>query len=293
MTTPYYKWPDAVSLYPDRGKKSYRLKRFRYRLRSWLNYDLIKKFERFVNQYPWLAELLATRPDWSYPIAYRFLDKRLNRKERFDTICDNLQFLPEHLAELGITPIWQQPISFGEIIPDFELVLALTTHQPMEGYWTFELIHKPSNELIYLLTFGKVKGTVLIAVVQGPNCEGSKEIVKQLTKLCHGLRPAYLMIEICKMFAKAMGYSQVLGIPQKYQNKSRFIQAKRYLVNYDVMFEESGGILKDYWQLPVEIEMKNLSTVSSNKRSMYRKRYAMLQEIEQRIQQTLMLKNSL
>ncbi|MGR6648174.1 VirK/YbjX family protein [Avibacterium paragallinarum] len=292
MTTPDYQWPKPVLLYPDRNNKSYRLKRLRYRLRSWLHFNYIKKFEHFVNQQPWLINLLESRADWSYPIAHRFLDKRFTRKQRFVAVCDNLQFLPIELAKLGIAPLWERPISFGEVIPDFELILTLTTHQPMEGYWTFELIHKPTNELIYLLTFGKVEDALLIAVVQGPNCEGSKDIVKQLTKQCYGLRPAYLMVEVMKIFTQVLGYKRLLGIPQKYQNKSRFVRASRYIVDYDVIFKESGGVLKEYWQLPIGIEMKDLETVSSNKRSMYRKRYAMLQNIQQVFYQVLNVKNN-
>ena len=48
------------------------------------------------------------------------------------------------------------------------------------------------------------------------------------------------------------------------------------MVDYDAIFAESGGQLKDYWELPLEID-RNLDDVPSKKRSMYRKRYAMLE----------------
>ena len=72
----------------------------------------------------------------------------------------------------------------------------------MEGFWTLELRYKPTDTEVYLLTFGKLEEALLIAVVQGPNFEGAKEMVKQLTKTCHGLRPAYLMVEIMKSLTK-------------------------------------------------------------------------------------------
>ncbi len=62
-----YQWPHPLALYPDRGKKSYRMKRLRYRLRSLLHQQAIKKFEYFVNQNASLVPLLNTRPDFSYP----------------------------------------------------------------------------------------------------------------------------------------------------------------------------------------------------------------------------------
>ena len=276
-----YQWADPHALYPDRNQKSYRMKRFRYRLRSWLHWQAVKKFESVVNQKPWLVDLLNQRANFSYPLVHRFLDKRFNTTQRFDAMYDNLTFLPEKLTALGLPPLWQQTISFGEVIPDFEMRLAITDYQPMEGFWTLELIHSPSQELVYLLTFGKVQQALLIAVIQGPNFEGSKEMVKLLTKKCHGLRPAYLMVEAMKALTNVLGYSALWGIPHKYQNKSRIVQSKRYVVDYDAIFAESAGTLKDYWELPLHFETKNMDDIPSNKRSMYRKRYAMLEQLQE------------
>jgi len=276
-----YQWPDPHALYPDRNQKSYRMKRFRYRLRSWLHWQAVKKFESVVNQKPWLVDLLNQRANFSYPLVHRFLDKRFNTQQRFDAMLDNLTFLPEKLTALGLPPLWQQAISFGEVIPDFEMRLTITDYQPMEGFWTLELVHSPSQELVYLLTFGKVQQALLIAVIQGPNFEGSKEMVKLLTKKCHGLRPAYLMVEAMKALTNVLGYSALWGIPHKYQNKSRFVQSKRYVVDYDAIFAESAGTLKDYWELPLHFETKNMDDIPSNKRSMYRKRYAMLEQLQE------------
>ncbi|MEE3701002.1 VirK/YbjX family protein [Mannheimia haemolytica] len=281
-----YKWPAAQSLYPNQGKKSYAGKRFRYRLRSWLHHSKIKQFEQFVTQNPQLIPLLNARPNYSYPVAHRFLDKRFSAKQRLQKITDNLLFLPQKLANLP--PLWEQAVNFGEIIADFELWLNINEHQPMEGFWALELRHRPTNQLVYLLTFGKLDEALLIAVIQGPNFEGSKELVKQLTKSCHGLRPAYLMVETMKALTAVLGYQSLLGIPQKYQNKSRWVQSKRYVVDYDAIFAESGGKPGNYWQLPLELESKKIDEIPSKKRSMYRKRYEMLANLKQTME--LMLK---
>lgn len=281
MTVTQYKWPDPIRLYPDRGKKSYRLKRFRFHLRSLLHRGNIRRFEQFINQHPSLVTLLDLKPNFSYPLAHRFLDKRFNTKQRLENMCDNLHFLPEKLTVLGLPQLWEKPICFGEVTEDFELYLNINEHQAMEGFWALELRYKPTQELIYLLTFGKVKQSLLIAVIQGPNFEGSKDIVKQLTKKCHGLRPAYLMVEAMKALTQALGYETLLGIPHKYQNKSRVVQSKRYVVDYDAIFAESGGVLNAYWELPAQVLMKDMDSIPSNKRSMYRKRYAMLSQLQE------------
>lgn len=312
LNKPFYHWPKANVLYPDYAGKSYRLKRLRYRLRSLLHLGYIKKFEHFVNQTPALVRLLNERPNFSYPLVYRFLDKRFSAPTRFALICDNLQFLPQKLEEISVPDstetnatiqkskniekatalfplIFSRPINFGDLTGEFELCLMLNDHQAMEGFWTLELRHKPTDREVYLLTFGKLNNALLIAVIQGPNFEGSKEMVKQLTKLCHGLRPAYLMVEVMKMLTALLGYSNLLGIPQRYQNKSRFIKSKRYFVDYDVIFSEAGGIQNHrYWQLPLQCE-RLLDTIPSKKRSMYRKRYEMLDALNIIMKQKLNL----
>ncbi|VEJ09472.1 VirK/YbjX family protein [Actinobacillus delphinicola] len=282
-----YCWPTAQAIYPDRNNKSYAAKRFRYNLRSFLNRSRIKAFERFVNQNPYLIPLLNARPNFSYPIAHRFLDKRFSGKKRLQEMCENLRFLPERLAQLGADSVLEKNIVLATVMDDYELRLGINTFQPMEGFWNIELFHKANDELIYLLTFGKIEDALLIAVIQGPNQEGSKEMVKQLTKVCHGLRPAYLMVEVMKMVTDALGYSRLLGIPQKYQNKSRFIKSSSFVVDYDAIFGESKGTLKAYWELPLALESRDLEEIPSKKRSMYRKRYAMLHDIAEQVKTAL------
>ncbi|AHG86955.1 hypothetical protein F544_17270 [Bibersteinia trehalosi USDA-ARS-USMARC-190] len=272
MQNNLYQWPCANAIYPDRGNKSYRFKRLRFRLRSLMNLRSVQAFEQYVNQNPDLAAFLNTRANYSYPLVHRFLDKRFNAKQRYQAMVDNLTFLPKSL--------WQQSISFGEVVPEFSLYLNINEQQPMEGFWALELRHSETHQLIYVLTFGKLADSLLIAVIQGPNFDGSKELVKKLTKKCHGLRPAYLMVECMKALTRVLGYSTLLGIPQKYQNKSRLIQSKRYVVDYDAIFRESGASLAEYWLLPLALNNKDLSDIPSNKRSMYRKRYAMLEQIQ-------------
>ena len=43
------------------------------------------------------------------------------------------------------------------------------------------------------------------------------------------------MVETMKALTNALGFKTLLGIPQKYQNKSRFIQSSHYVVDYDAI----------------------------------------------------------
>lgn len=57
----------------------------------------------------------------------------------------------------------------------------------------------------------------------------------------------------------------------------------QYRLSVASYFAESAGKLADYWQLPTQFTMKDMDSIPSNKRSMYRKRYAMLEDLQQRM----------
>ncbi|PJG84715.1 VirK/YbjX family protein [Conservatibacter flavescens] len=283
MLYEHYDWPKPITFYPDQGQKSYRLKRLRFHLRSLLYKRVIRQFVYFVQQNPQIQPLLAHKPSYYYPLVHRFLDKRFHAEQRLKYMCQSLQFLPQKLRELGLPPLWENPISFGEIVPNLALRLNINEFQAMEGFWALELYDISIEQCVYVLTFANVDDAFLIGSIQGPNFDGSKELVKKLTKACHGLRPAYLLIESMKALTMTLNVKQLLGIPHQYQNKSRVIQSKRYVVNYDEMFKESAGVKHKYWELPTYFNIKDIETIASNKRSMYRKRYAMLTDIQQRM----------
>ncbi|MDU8924941.1 VirK/YbjX family protein [Pasteurellaceae bacterium LIM206] len=290
MTMTYH-WPRAEIIYPDREHKTRRLKRFRFNLRSALHYNKIKQFSRFVNQQEALADWLDHHPLCSYPLVHRFLDKRFNSRQRFTYLKDNLLFFQQRMNKLQLPQIWRQALFLGDVVEGFALYLDMNGCQPMEGLWALELREQSDQTLVYQCTFGKIENTLLIGSIQGPNFEGAKEMVKLLTKRCHGLRPMHLMIEAMKYLTLALGLEQLNGIPQAYQNKSRIVQAKRYTVDYDTIFRESGAELRHYWRISLDSKPRDLAEIPSNKRSMYRKRYVMLERLNELINSKLSVKN--
>ncbi|WP_257874368.1 VirK/YbjX family protein [Helicobacter sp. 11S02596-1] len=124
----------------------------------------------------------------------------------------------------------------------------------------------------------------MIASIQGAKItEVGNDEIKLLTKKCFGLRPPALLIEVLKMLAKSLACQRTLGITQKSQVRSNKGLKKGFNVDYDKMFQESGGELLQvgrhyyHWLSPTR---KNLEDISSHKRSMYKKRFEMLEEIQ-------------
>ena len=99
------------------------------------------------------------------------------------------------------------------------------------------------------------------------------------------MRPMYMLVNAFKNLAETLN-CKLLGIAHKNQGKYRWNDHSKLLFNYDEFWQENEGVLntQGYWELPLTIERKSLDEIQSKKRSMYRKRYEMLDIMAQAIQ---------
>ena len=157
-----------------------------------------------------------------------------------------------------------------------------------EGMWSLSL-REDGGKRLYMATFAFVNNMLLAASLQGPAGEEAKDTVRSLTKRLHGLRPQQLMVHALQYFAIALKLDGVSGITQDRQVKLRWRLKKRVKMNYDQFWQEHGARkgVDGLWHLPKEPIRKDFEEIESKKRSMYRKRYQMLDEIEMQIRNVL------
>lgn len=124
---------------------------------------------------------------------------------------------------------------------------------------------------------------ILVGGFQGPNESiESRELMSHLTKQFHGVRPFDFMIFILQVFARFLD-AQLLGVKDKYIIRHCSARKKEaiFLANYDNYWENFIiGDKKEFYLLLTERQDKPMEAISSNKRSMYKKRYGMLDSIE-------------
>ena len=141
---------------------------------------------------------------------------------------------------------------------------------------------------MYAATFGLLpENQFLITSLQGPRGEHGKDRVRELTKQLHGLRPQHLTVAFLQMLAGVSGCLKIIGIAQDNQVKLRWKLKKRVAMNYDEFWQECGAKPQaspnNNWLLPREYTRKPESEIASKKRSMYRKRYEMLDQLHQQL----------
>ena len=179
----------------------------------------------------------------------------------------------------------QQHIVLTQLTEDLRLSLSINHIDPFEGYFSIN-IRNQNNERVYDASFTFLSpNKLLIASIQGPSSDNAQELVKQATKALHGMRPMFMLVNAFKMLAEKW-QCELVGIPHKAQGKYRLSARSKILFNYDEFWQENQGEYRhNYWQLPLHIERKQLEDIASKKRSMYRKRYEMLDQMALDIQQ--------
>ncbi|MCK3654515.1 hypothetical protein A4G19_01625 [Pasteurellaceae bacterium Macca] len=266
-------------------------KRLSKRFREWCRYQfrtqLYKKqwqaLLQFLNQSPLWQPLFSQNPYRFNTLLSTYCDKRWSVKQRLSAIIGNLQ-QAEQLwgVERCQALLDKQSVKIASLDEALGLFLNINQIDPFEGFFSINI--RNAEQSLYDASFTFLpSGELLIASIQGPKGEKAQSIVRDLTKQLHGMRPMFMLVNVFKWIASQLNVS-LIGIPHQYQGKYRFNDRARLLFNYDQFWQENAGICQSlYWQIPREIECKPLDEIASKKRSMYRKRYGMFDQVAQEI----------
>ena len=123
---------------------------------------------------------------------------------------------------------------------------------------------------------------------------GEEETIKLLTKAMHGLRPKNLMVLLAQELALVLGIAAIRGVGNRIQvYRARlnhpFMPKRNIRFDFDSLWSEVGGVeLPDGWfGLPLTTARRGPDEIKPNKRSMYAKRYALLDELRMQIWEQL------
>ncbi|KAL1014867.1 VirK/YbjX family protein [Haemophilus influenzae] len=288
-TKNHFSFPTYIQMYPYSKDRPF-LKQVREKLRyygyKWLYQKQCHQLVDFLNTETQWQSLFTQDYYRTNTILTTFCDKRFSASERLTAITENLRLAEEKMGRsLCQQLLDQQNIVLTQLTEDLRLSLSINHIDPFEGYFSIN-IRNQNNERVYDASFTFLSpNKLLIASIQGPSSDNAQELVKQATKALHGMRPMFMLVNGFKMLAEKWR-CELVGIPHKAQGKYRLSARSKILFNYDEFWQENQGEYRhNYWQLPLHIERKQLEDIASKKRSMYRKRYEMLDQMALDIQQ--------
>lgn len=124
--------------------------------------------------------------------------------------------------------------------------------------------------------------TLNIGALQG--LKGGADVIQALTKHLHGFRPKNLVLFAARIVAKALGVSRIRAVSNHGYYANNHIRLDRKLKgSLDTFWEEAGGVIGEdprFFELPVLEPRKTDEEIPPRKRSLYRKRFALLDSME-------------
>ena len=132
-----------------------------------------------------------------------------------------------------------------------------------------------------------------VGAVQGRKGGGEEE-VKVATKALHGLRPKQLMGLLAQEIARALRVQHIRGIANDMQvfrsgRIRTLLQGRKVVFDYDGLWAEMEGVRRpDGWfEVPLRTPRREPDEIKPNKRSMYAKRYAFLDDLTRQLRTML------
>ncbi|MBI0028291.1 DUF535 domain-containing protein [Gilliamella sp. B14448G11] len=278
-------------------KSTYRFKFFfRTLFLSPITFKLLDK----LRLYPLLGYYLSCQTNLPCKLQRPYLASCLSQQERFEALAYHYDFLAKHpdsMSKAFYNPNIAFVLADVKVKNDANIKIAIQARNKFarEGEISLYFYDNDSIDLA-TITFTimqyQQKTTLFIAGLQGTGHHDARIRVQQATKQCYGLFPKRVALEAALVIARYFNLEQIVAVGNKthiYNNWRYNSRQERILSDYDDFWltidgkQDSNGL----FILPNQIYRKSLDEIASKKRSEYRNRYALLDQLENSITENL------
>ena len=267
-----------------------------FRIRCMMNRGRMKSLWEYFHSSPLLEEIARLWPFVYEQPQRAFFYHRSTFGEREKLIKAHFSFLAERFKEDALIslyrgtkyPLWNGPELDGK---PMTLVLSYEPGQRKEGL--LSVILRLANQSLYQIIFWLApdpsgEPALWIGAMQGPNMDDAREIVKKATKLCHAYRTKNLILYAAQAVARAMGVSRIYAVTNEgYYANNHVRMDKKLKTDFSEFWQEAGGRPTEdsrFDELPLVEPRKTMEEVPTRKRAVYRRRFAMLDELDEAVE---------
>lgn len=274
--------------------------RAKYILRSMLMPKSTFKVLGFLAKNPHVNRLIARQPSLPYKVQRPYLRANLNARDKAQSICEGSRLIISSLKNSILKKIYAkdglQLASIEGKNGDYVVKIGMENKFSREGELVLTL---QTSEKITLAScaFGFVfennQPCLFIGAMQGGEKLCTPELIKEATKSCYGLFPKRVLIESVCVMADKFQCAKILAV----SNETHIFQSGRYkkrkssvmLADYNGFWESLAGQRnkRNDYELPLTIKRKDIEEVTSKKRSEYRKRYLLLDDLKSNLESAL------
>ena len=280
-------------------KSTYRFKFFfRTLFLSPITFKLLDK----LRLYPLLGYYLSCQTNLPCKLQRPYLASCLSQQERFEALAYHYDFLAKHpdsMTKAFYNPNIAFVLADVKVKNDANIKIAIQARNKFAREGEISLYFYDNDGIdLATITFTimqyQQKTTLFIAGLQGTGHHDARIRVQQATKQCYGLFPKRVALEAALVIARYFNLEQIVAVGNKthiYNNWRYNTRQERILSDYDDFWltidgkQDSNGL----FILPNQIYRKSLDEIASKKRSEYRNRYALLDQLENSITENLAL----
>lgn len=240
----------------------------------------------------------ATALDTEVPVlgvlVWPFMNRHWDAERRLEAIEAHLDVLA------GLSPAYRitdrEKLQIADLSVHFDglrVILDRPRWFVREGLMTINAFVGDRRAYSLVFSFGEIDDSLVMVIgaIQGRSFDGANDLYRDMTKTLHGLRPRDMIIELARLVAQSVGARSLLGVADDARvHRHAYFGGKALedTSDYDQIWADRGGERRgDYYWMDVAEPRRPISDVKSKKRSLYRKRYAMLDEVEQEVRDGL------
>jgi len=281
------------------GKKIYNMKNTREQRRFvvfvgrvFFHRQSMQRFIDFFKETEMKAALAEKNPLFYEQVTRQFFYKDSTFRERQQLIEENIEFLVDHFSEECLKKLYIEKRSIELWSNEYEnqklsVEVFFYPGQKKEGTLSIVLNWGPVQlyQMIFWIAKDKMKNTALyIGAMQGPSVEDANKIIKELTKQFFGYRTKNLILYVTRAFARGIGVEKIYGVTNDGYYANNHLRADRKLkTSFTDFWQEAGGIIGNdprFCELSLTENRKTMDEIKTHKRNQYRKRFAVLDEID-------------
>ena len=300
-------WAKGRKIY---GKRSWRETRrvVLHTVRSMVRRQQMNRLENYFANYKSDPELLH-RQIGLYELMTRiFFYKDSTATERLDGIINHFDYIQNIFTDEAIQSMYSidkdnllddvSRIKRGIVVwqseeLDMKAQLYYGAGQRKEGLLT--LLLTLENQGVYHANFRFGKGfngepAMWIGTVQG--YKDGLDNAKTVTKKIFGYRPKNFIMFLLRHIAVICKVESIYAVSDEgfYANTHLVRGHRAKVAELNPLWEESGGVVcsdKRFFKIPLEEYRKPIEEIKSQKRSQYRKRYDLLDQYQEEVQENL------
>lgn len=301
-----------MSNFIELGKKIYDLNNPReahrfavFVARCLLHPQRMSRLEKFFLQ----SELLRKVAE-GYPFVYEqatrsFFYWRSTFEERARLIEDNMKFLSAKFNEdfmlklYGDKKIELWRMNLDETLGEMSLVLCAESGQRKEGLAAV-MFNLPGEVPVYQILFWIARDEIInrdnswamwIGAMQGANVDDARDLIKRITKKCHAYRTKNLILYAAQSVARVFGVKKIFAVTNAgYYANNHLRRDRKLKTSFSDFWAEVGGVQTSderFFELPLVEMRKTVEEIPSHKRAQYRRRFALLDELDASISEIL------